>query len=587
MLKVDKNKDFKCTFVHTPNLNYTKNQNYGLEFMPTWIFTLANHIPQNKNISITYFDIRFDKIEEVKQANIFLFSGINQDLPQLLKVRAQLKEMHPNALTMIGGPICWSFNESGDLDLLECFDHIFIGDGEEKISELLTRLSNGNSLPHIIKNKQRFNLKKSKPFYIPFLQEKFEQYFGVVIEVSRGCPFLCEFCDIRIMTDNNKAHVREPEVIIEEMEYLLKRGKRQFIFACDNFIGDLIWAEKLVDEIILLIERTGIQPNIYTWLTINLAKLPRLLKKMRLAGFDLLFIGIESFNVNSLIETAKVQNTKRTLIEDIKTIQSYGFIIIAGLIFGFDTEEENLYDVALEGLQESGLLSGDPNFLTALPGTPLYRRMQLSNRLRSTSDLSSSTSTGGVKHITNIRYLIPKEKLIAGFISFVKTFNKGSYQLRRLKIYFKSLDQNNNYIPLQKGNPGFASLGSSLSILLKDKLGLKQLFKRLISFSKRPANLFYALFALLFVTFKFKYRGRFNHFRFWLFAWSNYVMKYSSISENDFDIDSVGEDFNIEDIVPSTYMTTATEDIPSNKIDAQLKSTVKGLQEFINKKKSL
>ena len=67
---------------------------------------------------------------------------------------------------------------------------------------------------------------------------------------------------------------------------------------------------------------------------------------MRLAGFDLLFIGIESFNQNSLIETAKVQNTKLKLVTIIKEIQSYGFTIVAGLIFGFDTDQENAKQVA-------------------------------------------------------------------------------------------------------------------------------------------------------------------------------------------------------------------------------------------------
>ncbi|MEZ5002396.1 MAG: radical SAM protein [Chitinophagales bacterium] len=566
-------------------MNYTKNQNYGLEFMPTWIFTLANHIPQNAGLDLAFYDTRFDEISSIQSADVFLFSGINQDLDQLLIVRKKLKDQYPNALSIIGGPICWSFNEAGDLDLLQDFDHIFIGDGEDKIGQLLVDLSNGVKLEHIIRNPIRFDLNQSKPFYKPFLMEKFNQYYGTVIEVSRGCPFLCEFCDIRIMTDNNRAHNRPVEIIIEEMEFLIKNGKSQFVLACDNFIGDLVWAEKLVDEIILMVERIGIQPNLYTWLTINLSKLPRLLKKMRLAGFDLLFIGIESFNVNSLIETAKVQNTKRAIIDDIKTIQSYGFIIIAGLIFGFDTEEEDMFDVALEGFCASGLLSGDPNFLTALPGTPLYRRMQLSNRLRSTSDLSSSTSTGGAKHITNIKYLIPKDILIDGFKHFVRSYNQGKYQLKRLKIYFENLEVSQNYIPLKKGNDGFSSLGGALTILFKDKRGFQQLLNRLFSFCRKPTNLYYALLGLLFVVRKTKIKGRFNHFRFWLFAWSNYIMKYQDISSNDFDIDSVDENFDYNDIIPKGYGETAKEDIPQNKIDAQIKSTTKGLQSYIDKKK--
>jgi Fe-S oxidoreductase len=210
------------------------------------------------------------------------------------------------------------------------------------------------------------------------LSKYIDHYYGAVVEVSRGCPFLCEFCDIRILPDNNKSHCKNPILIGKDVENLIKLGKKQFILACDNFIGDHIWAEKVVDELIRIQEQYDIYISIYTWVTINIYKHKRLLRKMRLAGFDLLFIGIESFNKNSLIETAKVQNTKMELISIIQEIQSYGFTIVAGLIFGFDTDRRDCFDLTLDGIRQSGLLSGDPSFLTALPGTPLYRRMHLS-----------------------------------------------------------------------------------------------------------------------------------------------------------------------------------------------------------------
>jgi hypothetical protein len=31
------------------------------------------------------------------------------------------------------------------------------------------------------------------------------RYYGAVLEVARGCPFLCEFCDIRILPDTGRA----------------------------------------------------------------------------------------------------------------------------------------------------------------------------------------------------------------------------------------------------------------------------------------------------------------------------------------------------------------------------------------------
>jgi radical SAM superfamily enzyme YgiQ (UPF0313 family) len=92
----------------------------------------------------------------------------------------------------------------------------------------------------------------------------------------------------------------------------------------------------VIDWILEWQQRSGFRPSLYTWLTINFYKLETLMAKMRRAGFDMLFIGIESFNENSLLKTAKVQNTAPALIEAIRTIQARSFIVVAGFIFGFD-----------------------------------------------------------------------------------------------------------------------------------------------------------------------------------------------------------------------------------------------------------
>ena len=575
-------KSYQCTFIHTPNLSYTRNQNYGLEFMPCWAFTLAKYIPTAANFTISLFDFRFDDLEDIETADLFLFSGINQDMDQILAVRSCLKSKFPTAITIIGGPITWSFDQSSDLHLLKDFDHIFIGEGEEIIGDIVTKLSRSIDLPHVIHHPHKFDLDKAGFYHQPFIDKHLHRYYGVIIEVSRGCPFLCEFCDIRVMQDNNKTHVKQVPIIIEEMEQAIQADRSQIILACDNFIGDLTWAEELVDEIILMNRRLGKQTNIYTWLTINLAKHHRLMKKMRLAGFDLLFVGIESFNVNSLIETAKVQNTKRLLTDDIMSIQSFGFIVVAGLIFGFDTDEGDCFDLGIKGIHDSGLLSGDPNFLVALPGTPLYRRIKLAGRLRQPADEMSGNTTGGSKYTSNIKFRIPAEKLIDGFKQFTQQYVNGQYQLERLKIYFENIGDKENYIPLERGNSGFATQKDIVKILFKDKRGLAQLTRRITTFLTFH-NIFYTLQSLWYILFRVKTKGKFNQYKYWLFSWSSYIMKYKNVKDSDFDIESVGEDFNIEELIPSAYASTHREEIPLNKIKAQQKLTVAALTDLINK----
>lgn len=563
----------RITFVHTPNPVYADTQNYGAQFMPVWAYTLAAHLPEGA-YELALYDTRLESIEEVAASDLFLFSGINQDHAAIERFHACLKEKYPAAKFMIGGPICWSFHMAGDIDKLAMFDVVFIGDGEDHIARLVDDLLAGRPVERVINNKERFKIGTARPFYRPFVNATIHRYYGAVLEVSRGCPFLCEFCDIRILPDNNRTHDKPVELIISELDYLWSLGVRQVLLACDNFIGDLKWAEQVVDAIVAWTERTGAHPSLYTWLTINLHKYPELLRKMRLAGFDMLFIGIESFSANSLLETAKVQNTASDLTNACRVIQSYGFIIVAGLIFGFDSDGDDVVDVTLNGLSHSGLISGDPSLLTALPGTPLYRRMKQAGRLRQVR-----YGLGGYKYQTNIKYLMPREQIIGGYKKFVRAYNDGAYQYARLKELFDGFETG-NFIPLK--SMGYGDPKRFFKMISRNPAAIWQLTQRLARFSFTPQNWYYAAKGFfLMLSRRSHVPNAYSYWQFWFFAWTNTVLKYRYLSEKDFDIESVPADFDISKVLPDEYESGATEEIPDAKIQAQQKFTTKQLKNLV------
>jgi radical SAM superfamily enzyme YgiQ (UPF0313 family) len=564
-----------CVFVHAPDPIYANTQNYGAMFMPVWAYTLAAHIPDDGRFTLALCDTRFETLSRIPTLNVAIFSGINQDYASLEHQQEQLRQRLPNVVTIIGGPICWSFDQAGDLDKLAMFDQIFIGDGENAIAGILEDILAGRTLEPIVRNRTRFDIKLARGFDRKLLEGTIDRYYGAVLEVSRGCPFLCEFCDIRILPDNNRPHNKSPDLIVSEIDRLSRLGVRQVLMACDNFIGDPRWAEDVLDAVIAWQEKTGRRPSFYTWLTINLYRHPRIMEKLRIAGFDLLFIGIESFSKNSLLETAKVQNSSVDLIAAVQEIQSYGFIVVAGLIFGFDSDDEDCFDLTLDGLKESGLLSGDPSLLTALPGTPLYRRMKLADRLRQVR-----YGLGGFKYQTNFKYLMPRAKLIGGYRYFISRYNKGRYQYKRLSTFIKLLRGSKNFIPLKSG--GYGEMGQFLSMVLKNRNSTTLLLTRGLRFCARPENLLFALLGLLLVARCRQIPGRFSYYRFWLFAWSNSVLKYQDLSDGDFDLDCVGPDFNMQNLMPDEYESSAREAIPANKTDAQLRTTSRQLRHLID-----
>jgi radical SAM superfamily enzyme YgiQ (UPF0313 family) len=98
----------------------------------------------------------------------------------------------------------------------------------------------------------------------------------------------------------------------------------------DNLIGNkaLLKTELLPSLIEWRKNKKGFPFN--TEISINLADDESLAHMMADAGFDAVFIGIETPNENSLIECGKTQNLKRDLVEDVKRIQRAGLQVQGG-----------------------------------------------------------------------------------------------------------------------------------------------------------------------------------------------------------------------------------------------------------------
>jgi hypothetical protein len=101
------------------------------------------------------------------------------------------------------------------------------------------------------------------------------------------------------------------------------------------------------------------------------------------------------------------------------------------------------------------------------------------------------------------------------------------------------------------------------------------LAQRLFRIALRPAVAFYATRGLLLTLARTRrHRRLFGLFQFWLFNWTNAMLKYEGLTDADFDIESVPEGFDRSLILPDAYAELADEEIPRAKIAAQQRSTV-------------
>lgn len=527
--------------MHSPVVDF--GQNYGSELAPLWAFTLAAWAPASFETRIV--DLRHEPAASIARADVFAFSGINQDLPELLAQRAALAQRYPDALFILGGPITWSFEREGRLELLADFDYLFLLDGEETFPRFLTAFAEGKLAElERVQRAERFPLAQSRviDFELYARARGTEHYYGAAIEVSRGCPFLCEFCDVRSIPGNNRANDKSIDLVLEELAYHHARGVRDFMFVCDNFIGDVTWARACAEAIVAWRERTGATVSIFTWVTLNLAKHPELMTLLRRAGFSVLFIGIESVSQSSLLETAKLQN-RGDAGSAVRAIHGRGFVIAPGLIFGFDSDSASAFDDTLAFLEQTGLLGGDPGFLSALPGTPLFERMKRTGRLVERAAHASERH----KVSTNVRYLRNPRALAEGFTAFMARFTSADHQLRRFERHLELIVQSADFVA-QPG-VGLGSLGSYLRGQLGHAAKRRMLFARAMLVLSEPAS----LYALIrgFLAFRRAERTRPGlgvHFYFWAYFWTNLALKYRGFTADDCELHGAASTFDLAEL---------------------------------------
>jgi radical SAM superfamily enzyme YgiQ (UPF0313 family) len=130
----------------------------------------------------------------------------------------------------------------------------------------------------------------------------------------------------------------------------------------------------------------------FTEASLDLAEDAELMALMIEANFGAVFIGIESPNEASLIETKKLQNVRkgRTILDRVHAIQAAGLEVWSGMILGFDNDDASIFNAQRDFLGKARVTHAMIGMLTAIPKTPLHARLAREGRL----DLDDQSSFG-------------------------------------------------------------------------------------------------------------------------------------------------------------------------------------------------
>ncbi len=152
-------------------------------------------------------------------------------------------------------------------------------------------------------------------------------------------------------------------------------------FVDDNFIGNRKAAVELLPHLVEWQKKTGYVMRLACEATLNIAKRPEILEKMREAFFITIFCGIETPDPDALKAMHKDHNMMVPILEGIRTINSYGMEVVSGIIMGLDTDKPDTGEALLAFVDESRIPLLTINLLQALPKTPLWDRLERANRL--------------------------------------------------------------------------------------------------------------------------------------------------------------------------------------------------------------
>ena len=285
-------------------------------------------------------------------------------------------------------------------DYRQSFDYLFIGEAEETWPAFLADWIEGRAKTEY-RQIQQLDLNTSPAPRWDSISADLSKYAFGGVQTTRGCPFDCEFCDVIYLYGRRARHKPIPQ-ILEEVRRLEAAGFQNVFFADDEFIGDRKYTKELLRELIPLNNSFARPLTFSTQVTMNLSRDDELLELVADANFDLVFIGVETPNKESLRETHKMQNIREDLVADVRKILSYGISVRAGMIVGFDHDGPGIFDEVYDFIQAAYLPSLAINMLKAPLGTRIWQRLRLEGRVVSLENLAGK---GHPRTYTNI---IPK-----------------------------------------------------------------------------------------------------------------------------------------------------------------------------------
>ena len=421
--------------------------NYALEmlgakaaFPPLGLLTVAAMFPPEYDLRVVDMNVSPLEDSDLDWADMVFTSTM---IVQRESLRTVIERCNRAAVPVVaGGPYPTACHEE-----IAGVDHFVLDEAEETFARFLQDLQAGRAKP-IYREPRKPDVSRTP---IPrFDLVELQDYHAMCVQFSRGCPFDCEFCDITKLY-GRVPRTKSPEQMVEEFEALYRLGWRGYLFLVDdNFIGNKRDALKLLPAIAQWQRAHGFPFRLFTEASVNLARMESVMDAMISAGFNGVFLGIETPNPKALAITKKPQNISTRepdyLLNAVRKIQHKGMQVMGGFILGLDGDDERVFGSQIQFIQDAGIPMALVGMLTALKGTDLYHRMQAEGRLL---EVPAGTSTTTLNFVPQM----DPRKLIEGYLRVNSTVYDSTLEnyFERCLTLFKHLK------PLPHVSPSLAA----------------------------------------------------------------------------------------------------------------------------------
>jgi len=396
---------------------------------PLGLLTLASMLPDEWEKRLRDMNVEALEDKDLEWADYVFISAMAVQKESIEEIVYRCKKR--GVKIVAGGPLFTAAHED-----FKGIDHFVLNEAEITLPFFLADLEKGVA-EHIYASDEFPDIRQTP---IPRWDlAPMKKYVSMNIQYSRGCPFNCEFCDITVLY-GRKVRTKGKDQILGELESLYSTGWRGSVFFVDdNFIGN---RGKLKRDILpAIIEWMKKRKNPFTFSTeasINLSDDEELMQMLVQAGFDAVFVGIETPDEESLAECSKFQNRNRDLVGCVQKIQKFGLRVRGGFIVGFDNDSPSIFERQIDFIQKSGIITAMVGILNAPRGTSLYKRIVREGRLL--EDISGDNTD----FTTNIVPKMGFEKLNNGYRRVISGIYSPKPYYDRVKNFLKE------YRPLKK-----------------------------------------------------------------------------------------------------------------------------------------